>query len=267
MTVAHGLGRLLLTPTCLIVAVAAAASPIGFASADPEHVRLKRAAQALGKRITQNLVDELGKRPKEMYSFGIGKRSISNAELAEYLNEAEADGTASQRSQEEEVRLSSSAPNALHAMDKTEVAEPESAEKRSYPSDNSYSFGLGKRSEWGLGRRDDPYGFGLGKRDPYGFGLGKKKRDPYGFGLGKRDPYGFGLGKRDPYGFGLGKRDPYGFGLGKRDPSYGFGLGKRDPYGFGLGKRDPYGFGLGKRGTYGFALGRKRDPYAFGLGK
>lgn len=28
----------------------------------------------------------------------------------------------------------------------------------------------------------------------YEFGLGKK-RDPYAFGLGKRDPYNFGLGK------------------------------------------------------------------------
>lgn len=48
----------------------------------------------------------------------------------------------------------------------------------------------------------------------YNFGLGRK-RDPYAFGLGKRDPYAFGLGKRDPYAFGLGKRDPYSFGLGR----------------------------------------------------
>merc|ERR1712038_636752 len=35
-----------------------------------------------GKRITSNLVAELGKRPRELFSFGIGKRSISAKEMA-----------------------------------------------------------------------------------------------------------------------------------------------------------------------------------------
>ena len=38
------------------------------------HLRLRRSLGTnLGKRITSSLVAELGKRPKEMFSFGIGK--------------------------------------------------------------------------------------------------------------------------------------------------------------------------------------------------
>jgi len=204
------------------------------ALAEDSDNRLKRFS-TYGKRITPHLVAELGKRPKELYSFGIasenGKRSISDQELEEMMLETQEKDAAAHHNHEDFAQ-----------------------EKR-----DPYAFGLGKRAQeysFGLGRKRDPYAFGLGKRDPaYAFGMGKKNDDPYAFGLGKRDPYAFGLGKRDPYAFGLGKRDPYAFGLGKRDP-YAFGLGKRDPYAFGLGKRDPYAFGLGKR-----------DPYAFGLGK
>merc|ERR1711934_979709 len=171
------------------------------------HPRLRRSLGSnFGKRITSSLVAELGKRPKEMFSFGIGKRSISDDEMEEFLAE---ENHAKQASAEENSHLNKRDP---------------------------YAFGLGKRANgaeysFGLGKKRDPYAFGLGKRaDRYAFGLGK--RDPYAFGLGKRDPYAFGLGKREPYAFGLGKRDPYKFGLGKRAETYTFGLGKREPYAF-----------------------------------
>lgn len=210
----------------------------GLSNADGELNRERRAAGSspLGKRIN-NMVAELGKRPKELYSFGIGKRSISDQEMEEFL-------------QEEEARESEAQPGSqvkfIHSKDGLEAGKRD-----------PYAFGLGKRGP------QDAYSFGMGKRGP---------QDAYAFGMGKRGPqdaYAFGMGKRGPqeaYSFGMGKRDNYGFGLGKRDP-YAFGLGKRDPYAFGLGKRDPYAFGLGKRSSYGFGLGRKRDPYAFGLGK
>jgi len=178
-------------------------------TSENEGQRLRRSPDNFGKRITSSLVAELGKRPKDMYAFGIGKRSISEDELAEIMAET-----------------------------KNEHQESAEVDKR-----DPYAFGLGKRAggeySFGLGKKRDPYAFGLGKRasdSMYSFGLGKKE-DPYAFGLGKRaDRYAFGLGKRDPYAFGLGKRDPYAFGLGKRDP-YAFGLGrKRDPYSFGLGR-------------------------------
>lgn len=233
----------------------------GLSNADGELNRERRAAGSspLGKRIN-NMVAELGKRPKELYSFGIGesfikifwekpgvyrgyyyllpgKRSISDQEMEEFL-------------QEEEARESEAQPGSqvkfIHSKDGLEAGKRD-----------PYAFGLGKRGP------QDAYSFGMGKRGP---------QDAYAFGMGKRGPqdaYAFGMGKRGPqeaYSFGMGKRNNYGFGLGKRDP-YAFGLGKRDPYAFGLGKRDPYAFGLGKRSSYGFGLGRKRDPYAFGLGK
>jgi len=198
------------------------------------HPRLRRSLGSnFGKRITSSLVAELGKRPKEMFSFGIaegdlrelgkrpkemfsfgiGKRSISDDEMEEFLAE---ENHAKQAAAEENSHLNKRDP---------------------------YAFGLGKRANGA------EYSFGLGKkRDPYAFGLGKRADSDYAFGMGKKDdPYAFGLGKRaDRYAFGLGKRDPYAFGLGKRDP-YAFGLGKRDPYAFGLGKRDPYSFGLGRK--------------------
>lgn len=215
-----------------------------------QHSRQRRSiSSSFGKRITSSLVAELGKRPKEMYSFGIGKRSISPQEMAEYLAETSASEGGSDRSNSE---VAPSSPHGSHGG-----SSYFSTDKR-----DPYAFGLGKR---------DPYTFGLGKRDPYTFGLGK--RDPYTFGLGKRaGEYSFGLGKkRAPYTFGLGKRSEnephYAFGMGKKEDPYAFGLGKRDPYTFGLGKkRDPYAFGLGKRDPYAFGLG-KRDPYSFGLGK
>ena len=42
---------------------------------DVSQARLKRNVDdsPLGKRITNHLVAELGKRPREMYSFGIGE--------------------------------------------------------------------------------------------------------------------------------------------------------------------------------------------------
>merc|ERR1711963_596193 len=158
-----------------------------------------------GKRITSSLVAELGKRPKEMFSFGIGKRSISDDEMEEFLAEESHAKQAAAAAAEED----------RHNNDLYHKREP-------------YAFGLGKRAS-------AEYNFGLGKkRDPYAFGLGKRSGNDYAFGMGKKDdPYAFGLGKRaDRYAFGLGKRDPYAFGLGKRDP-YAFGLGKRDPYAFG----------------------------------
>jgi len=176
-----------------------------LAKAEQDHVeRLKRSFSSYGKRLTPSLVAELGKRPKELYSFGIGKRSISEQELERMMLETQA---------KDEAQLHNNNENGVPSSDKRDP----------------YAFGLGKRANeysFGLGRKRDPYAFGLGKRaDNYAFGMGKKD-DPYAFGLGKRDPYAFGLGKRDPYAFGLGKRDPYAFGLGKRDP-YSFGLGKR----------------------------------------
>merc|ERR1739838_121613 len=122
------------------------------------HPRLRRSLGSnFGKRITSSLVAELGKRPKEMFSFGIGKRSISDDEMEEFLAE---ENHAKQAAAEENSHLNKRDP---------------------------YAFGMGKK--------DDPYAFGLGKRaDRYAFGLGK--RDPYAFGLGKRDPYSFGLGRK-----------------------------------------------------------------------
>merc|ERR1712127_132588 len=158
------------------------------------HPRLRRSLGSnFGKRITSSLVAELGKRPKEMFSFGIGKRSISDDEMEEFLAE---ENHAKQAAAEENSHLNKRDP---------------------------YAFGLGKRANgaeysFGLGKKRDPYAFGLGKRadSGYAFGMGKKD-DPYAFGLGKRaDRYAFGLGKRDPYAFGLGKRDPYAFGLGRK---------------------------------------------------
>ena len=59
-------------------------------------------------------------------------------------------------------------------------------------------------------KREDPYAFGLGKRDSYS--LSQTKMDPYAFGLGKRTLWYLskrGLldveQRRDPYAFGLGK--------------------------------------------------------------
>ena len=43
-------------------------------NSEDEATRLRRSANAnFGKRITSSLVAELGKRPKDMYAFGIGK--------------------------------------------------------------------------------------------------------------------------------------------------------------------------------------------------
>merc|ERR1712113_78086 len=57
-----------------------------------QHLRLRRSpalgSSNLGKRITSSLVAELGKRPKEMFSFGIGKRSISEDEMEDFLEES-----------------------------------------------------------------------------------------------------------------------------------------------------------------------------------
>merc|ERR1711997_860915 len=186
----------LLSNNCLGNELSAAA-----AAPAEHHRRLRRSALGssnLGKRITSSLVAELGKRPKEMYSFGIGKRSISEDEMEDFLEESR-DKAAAAHSENG------------HQNNQENLF---SSEKR-----DPYAFGLGKRGgeySFGLGRKRDPYAFGLGKRQDYAFGMGKKD-DPYAFGLGKRaDRYAFGLGKRDPYAFGLGKRDPYAFGLGKR---------------------------------------------------
>lgn len=210
------------TGLAVVVLISALTSCLG---AEESAFRHKRSipGEAPGKRITSNLVAELGKRPRELFSFGIGKRSISAKEMAEFLAEQEA------------------ADNHGHGGEEA----GETVMKESFGADLNAPIHLGRPAADKAAEveKRDPYAFGLGKRE-YGFGLGRK-RDPYAFGLGKRDPYSFGLGKRDPYAFGLGKRDPYSFGLGKRDP-YSFGLGKRDPYSFGLGKRDPYSFGLGK---------------------
>lgn len=233
---------------------------------ESQSIRAKRSPDMMGKRIS-SMVRDMGKRPKDLYSFGIGKRSISAEDMADYMAEEESQA-------KHKTDSGAKSPNSAFLV----------GDKR-----DPYSFGLGKRSSEedselledlrdfpyhsvSLGKRaPDAYAFGMGKRAPdaYAFGMGKRAPDAYAFGMGKRDPYAFGLGKRDPYAFGLGKRDPYAFGLGKRDP-YAFGLGKRDPYAFGLGKRalkrDPYAFGLGKRDPYSFGLG-KREPYGFGLGR
>ena len=171
-----------------------------------------------------------------------------------------------------------------------------------------YDFGLGKRAysyvseykrlpvyNFGLGKRNKMYGFGLGKRDGrmYSFGLGKRDYDYYGEEdeddqqssgdddiddsqvgdlVDKRDRlYSFGLGKRArPYSFGLGKRGPsgvqrlYGFGLGKRGGSlYSFGLGKRGEgrlYAFGLGKR-PVSSGRSSGSRFNFGLGKRSEDF------
>merc|ERR1712141_43637 len=169
------MGPFFVTASVLIFSSACCLSPINGV-ADLQNVghqqRQKRAAVTpLGKRLTTKLVAELGTRPRHLYSFGIGKRSISSAEMEEYLNEEE---------------------------------------QKEHKSDNNQDIETSKQqpTEDKLAKRD-PYSFGLGKRGGdetvYSFGMGRK-RDPYGFGLGKRDPYSFGLGKRDPYSFGLGKR-------------------------------------------------------------
>merc|ERR1712129_536872 len=158
------------------------------------HPRLRRSLGSnFGKRITWALVAELGKRPKEMFSFGIGKRSISDDEMEEFLAE---ENHAKQAAAEENSHLNKRDPYAFGLRKRDTGAE--------------YSFGLGKKR--------DPYAFGLGKRadrqpPPMCYFLIKagydveECKERYAFGLGKRDPYAFGLGKRDPYAFGLGKRD------------------------------------------------------------
>ena len=62
-----------------------------LAEAEQDHVeRLKRSFSSYGKRLTPSLVAELGKRPKELYSFGIGKRHytqvliLTNLDLTKY---------------------------------------------------------------------------------------------------------------------------------------------------------------------------------------
>lgn len=131
-----------------------------------EHVRARR---SLGKRITSSLVAELGKRPKEMYSFGIGKRSISDDEMENFLEE---------QGKEHEVETDANHESEHFFLPTSDKRDP-------------YAFGLGKRGKeysFGLGKKRDPYAFGLGKRQPgydYAFGMGKKD-DPYAFGLGKR---------------------------------------------------------------------------------
>merc|ERR1719384_1243529 len=98
--------------------------------------RQKRAAVTpLGKRLTTKLVAELGTRPRHLYSFGIGKRSISNAEMQEFLEE-EAQKEAEEKHTNDEVEETSkqNSQDSLH--------DDEGIEKR-----NPYSFGLGKRSE------------------------------------------------------------------------------------------------------------------------
>lgn len=244
----------------LTFALVALASVLSAAEAN-ERLRRSALSTPLGKRIT-SMVAELGKRPKELYSFGIGKRSISAEEMAAFM----AEENAAQQQQPSRPVAASQRLNDITEDDAEDTEDTEAGLQKRDP----YSFGLGKRAEqdsysFGLGKRgaNQAYSFGMGKRSPnqaYSFGMGKRgQKQAYAFGMGKRRPaeYGFGLGKREPYGFGLGKRDPYAFGLGKRDP-YAFGLGKRAPYNFGLGrKRDPYAFGLGKRDPYNFGLGKK----------
>merc|ERR550539_1556246 len=103
------------------------------------HPRLRRSLGSnFGKRITSSLVAELGKRPKEMFSFGIGKRSISDDEMEEFLAE---ENHAKQAAADEEGQNND---GLFHAN------------KR-----DPYAFGLGKRA-------GAEYNFGLGKkRDPY----------------------------------------------------------------------------------------------------
>ena len=142
-----------------------------------------------GKRITSSLVAELGKRPKDMYAFGIGELQSS----AFYLLDLYAKvswmyswqclvilGKRSISQDELEEILAEESKNVEHQESSNEV------DKR-----DPYAFGLGKRA-------GGEYSFGLGKkRDPYAFGLGKRANDMYSFGLGKKeDPYAFGLGKR-----------------------------------------------------------------------
>ena len=109
----------------------------------------------------------------DSFSITSGKRSISNTEMQAFLEE-EAQKEAEQKSENNQIEVASKQhpSGALHS--------DEELEKR-----NPYSFGLGKRG-------GEPYSFGMGR-----------KRDPYAFGLGKRDPYAFGLGKRNPYSFGF----------------------------------------------------------------
>merc|ERR1711997_602919 len=133
----------LLSNNCLGNELSAAAAPA------QHHRRLRSTglgSSNLGKRITSSLVAELGKRPKEMFSFGIGKRSISDDEMEEFLAEES------------------------HAKQAAAAA----AEEDSHNNDLYH-----------VANKRDPYAFGLGKRGEYNFGLGKK-RDPYAFGLGKR---------------------------------------------------------------------------------
>ena len=58
----------------LVLALAALVPCLGAAE-DTSSVRHRRSlpGETPGKRITSNLVAELGKRPRELYSFGIGR--------------------------------------------------------------------------------------------------------------------------------------------------------------------------------------------------
>ena len=56
-----------------------------LAKAEQDHVeRLKRSFSSYGKRLTPSLVAELGKRPKELYSFGIGKTLLEYKNIVAY---------------------------------------------------------------------------------------------------------------------------------------------------------------------------------------
>eukprot|EP00096_Caligus_rogercresseyi_P006565 TRINITY_DN23104_c0_g1_i1.p1 TRINITY_DN23104_c0_g1~~TRINITY_DN23104_c0_g1_i1.p1 ORF type:complete len:219 (+),score=64.26 TRINITY_DN23104_c0_g1_i1:195-851(+) len=194
----------------LCLAVCLGVSLVSGTNEEHASARVARSVEGHGKGLSHTLVAKFGKRPEEMYSFGIGKRSISDEEMSSFLEET---GGVPKEATDPSDNLGL-VLNSLHSL------------KRSGPS---YAFGLGKRYPSSLKRFSDDVdqdvSFLLGsdkKHDPYAFGLGKRGggggESSYAFGLGrKRDPYAFGLGKRNPYAFGLGKRDPYGFGLGKRN--------------------------------------------------
>merc|ERR1712018_232438 len=171
-----------------------------LASENTENQDGERLKRSYGKRITPHLVAELGKRPKELYSFGIGKRSISDQELAEMMLEEQEKAAATSHHHQD---------TNLHAEDKRDP----------------YAFGLGKRGQeysFGLGRKRDPYAFGLGKRaDPYAFGLGMKslcfwarQKGPICFWVGQKGPICFWFGQAGSIRFRFGQARPLCFRFG-----------------------------------------------------
>ncbi|CAB4062269.1 unnamed protein product [Lepeophtheirus salmonis] len=94
----------------------------GKATSEIHNERIARSVDQHGTGITRNLVAKFGKRPEDMYSFGIGKRSISTEEMNAFLEEERSkEAAVAEAARENGVSLDPSDLNDLLAV-KTEHA-------------------------------------------------------------------------------------------------------------------------------------------------